>query len=45
MDQGTQRVKRLAENSKGHDRVVEMSINALLKGVPLLVVRLAVIIV
>ena len=45
MDQGTQKVKHLAENSKGHDWVVETSINALLKGAPLLAVRLAIIIV
>ena len=45
MNQGTQRVKCLAENSNGQNWVVEASINALLKGAPFLAIHLAVIIV
>ena len=45
VNQGTQETKGLAENSNGQNWAVEVSINALSKGVPLLAVRLAVIIV
>ena len=44
-NQGTQRAKGLAENSNEQNWAAEASINALSKGVPLLAVRLAVIIV
>ena len=45
VNQGTQGAKGLTENSNGQNWAVEASINALSKGVPLLAVRLAAIIV
>ena len=43
VNQGTQETKGLAENSNGQNRAIEVSINALSKGVLLLAIRSAVI--